>query len=250
MKNIHTPLRFVSLNIEREKHLDILLPFLKEQNSDVVCLQEVFERDIPRFEKELNMKGVFAIMFHWSCASDGTTEIIPMGIAILSKMPIIRTLAQYFKGDSLNLPVYIEETDDTYASALLSATLDVSGILYTIGTTHFTWSPHGEADENQRRDIKKFLEKVEGFSDGIVFSGDFNAPRGKEIFDDLAQRFTDNIPAEYETSLDPLLHRAPLAVKNLMVDGIFSTPEYSVTNVALHFGVSDHAAIVANIEKI
>jgi hypothetical protein len=35
-----------------------------------------------------------------------------------------------------------------------------------------------------------------------------------------------------------------------MVDGVFSTPEYSVSNVSLNFGVSDHAAIVADIVKI
>jgi hypothetical protein len=44
------------------------------------------------------------------------------------------------------------------------------------------------------------------------------------------------------------LHR----VKGIMfmVDGLFTTSKYNATNVKLVDGVSDHMAIVANIEKI
>ena len=49
------------------------------------------------------------------------------------------------------------------------------------------------------------------------------------------------------TSLDPVLHRAgPL---QLMVDGVFSTDDYSVSEVTLHQGVSDHCAITCTIGK-
>ena len=34
-----------------------------------------------------------------------------------------------------------------------------------------------------------------------------------------------------------------------MVDGVFSTPDYDVTGVTLHQGVSDHCAITAQIGK-
>lgn len=247
MKHI-SPLRFVSVNIEQDKHLDSVLAFLKKKNPDIVCLQEVFERDIPRFEKELGMRGFFALMFQCPRVSD-TTEIIPVGVGIFTRLPVTQTLAQYYSGDSPSLHIYTGQTDNADARVFLSVSIDVFGTLYTVGTTHFTWSAHGEADDRQRNDIKSFLGKLDRFSDGIVFAGDFNAPRGKEIFSEITKRFKDNIPKEYVTSLDQLLHRAPEAVRNLMVDGIFSTPEYSLTNVALHFGVSDHAAIVADIEK-
>jgi hypothetical protein len=32
-----------------------------------------------------------------------------------------------------------------------------------------------------------------------------------------------------------------------MVDYVFSQPPYQVSDVALHFGVSDHAAVMANV---
>jgi endonuclease/exonuclease/phosphatase family metal-dependent hydrolase len=244
-----SPLRFVSINIEQDKHLDSVLVFLKEQNPDIVCLQEVFERDIPRFEKELGMRGLFSPMSQWSSTSNDTTEIILIGVGIFTRLPVTQTFAQYYSGDLPTLHIYAEQTNNADARVFLSAVIDVFGTLYTVGTTHFTWSAHGEADDRQRNDVKSFLEKLNRFSDGIVFAGDFNAPRGKEIFSEIEKRFKDNIPKEYMTSLDQSLHRAPDAVRNLMVDGIFSTPEYVLTNVALHFGVSDHAAIVADVEK-
>ena len=199
------------------------------------------------------MSGTFALMFRFPYPMENPVEIIPMGVAILTKLPVTKTLAQYYKGDPDNLPVfvkYVEGGADNMAGVLLSVSIDVSGISYTLGTTHFTWTDKGAADDRQRRDLKSLFEKLDTFTDGIVFAGDLNAPRGREIFDEIAKRFKDNIPPEYETSLDQDLHRAPEEVKHLMVDGLFSTPEYSVTNASLNFGVSDHAAIVADIAKI
>ncbi|MCK9351530.1 MAG: endonuclease/exonuclease/phosphatase family protein [Candidatus Paceibacterota bacterium] len=246
MKN--NSIHLVSLNIEHDKHYDAVIPFLKEQDPDVVCLQEVFEKDVPRFEKELGMRGFFSTFFLWPGEAGGNT-LIPLGVAILTKLPIIGTLSQYYANDPSNLHEKSTGMDDNEARALLSVVVDVSGTRYTIGTTHFTWTPKGSVDDRQRRDLKNFFEKTDAFKDGIVFSGDFNAPRGREIFDEIARRFKDNIPPDYATSLDPTLHRAPEDVKYLMVDGLFSTPEYSVSNVSLRFGVSDHAAIVADIKK-
>ncbi|MCX6735482.1 MAG: endonuclease/exonuclease/phosphatase family protein [Candidatus Parcubacteria bacterium] len=251
MKN-SSSIHFVSVNIERDKHYDTVLHFLKEQNADVVCLQEVFERDIPMFEKELGMKGFFAQMFQWPDSFDNPTEIISMGVAMFTKLPVEKTLLQYYKGDAKDIPVYVkyvEGGEDTVACVLLSLVVNVDGISYTLGTTHFTWTPHGNTDDRQRLDLKNLLIKMEEFKDGIVFAGDFNAPRGEEVFDGLARLFKDNIPVEYITSLDQKFHRNPDAVKELMVDGLFSTPEYEVSDVSLRFGISDHGAMVADISK-
>jgi endonuclease/exonuclease/phosphatase family metal-dependent hydrolase len=249
MENNTPHIKFISVNIERDKHFDTVLPFLKEQDPDVVCLQEVFEKDIPRFEEELGMRGFYATMFLWPRVM-GDMEGVSMGVAILTKLPVIGTLSQYYKSDPLHLGIFTGNDNETEARVLLSTAVDVSGVRYTLGTTHFTWTPHGSVDDRQRRDLKSLFGKTDEFKDGIVFAGDFNAPRGRETFDEIAKRFKDNIPTDYVTSLDPKLHRAPEDVKYLMVDGLFSTPEYDVSDVALHFGVSDHAAIVAKIAKI
>ena len=54
-----------------------------------------------------------------------------------------------------------------------------------------------------------------------AFCGDMNVPRGNETFNRLAEKYKDNIPLEYKTSIDQNLHR----VKGLqvMVDGLYYT---------------------------
>ena len=74
-----------------------------------------------------------------------------------------------------------------------------------------------------------------------------NAPRGNETFSRLEEKYKDNIPREYKTSIDQNLHK----VKGIqfMVDGLFTTPVYKASNVKLVDGISDHMAVVAEINK-
>ena len=104
----------------------------------------------------------------------------------------------------------------------------------------------GESTAFQLEDVENMLALVKGLGE-IVLVGDFNAPRGGETFSRIAKHYKDNIPAKYATSIDQHLHK----VKGLqyMVDGLFTTPAYSASDVKLVDGVSDHMAIVANMHK-
>ena len=124
--------------------------------------------------------------------------------------------------------------------------ISADGQIFSISTTHFTWTPDGDANEYQRKDLENLMKILDGYK-SFVLAGDFNAPRGREIFSAIAAKYKDNIPLEYVSSIDSNLHRAP-GLK-LMVDGLFSTPDYKVEDAELVCGVSDHCAIVAKISK-
>lgn len=129
--------------------------------------------------------------------------------------------------------------------ALLRADIVINGQVHKILTTHFTWTPAGSVTDEQRQNLQKMLDILSGL-EPFVLTGDFNAPRGKEIFDKLAEAYTDWVPQHYTTSIDQNLHRA----KGLqfMVDGLFTSPEYQAKNVRMIEGVSDHQAIVADLQ--
>jgi len=133
------------------------------------------------------------------------------------------------------------------AKVLTSVEIEKGGATFRVATTHFTWSEKGEASDLQKEDLGKLFPLLEGLRE-FVLCGDFNAPRGRTTFDAIAAKYKDNIPLEYTTSIDGSMHRAG----NLpyMVDGLFTTPEYQASNVALNSGVSDHLAITATIHKI
>lgn len=245
MPNIH----LVSVNIEGHRHLhQRVLPFLTEQQPDVVCLQEVFEVDVPLIKQVLNMEGQYQAMANVQEVNEHQTHALGRwGLLQLSRFPVVEQHSQHYVGNDNRVPPFMEGGNPNAMNRLLIwQTLQVSQTQFTIGTTHFTWSVHGEPTDEQQRDLQVLFSILDTIPE-IVFCGDFNAPRGKRTFSQLAERYKDNIPPEVSTSIDGSLHKA--GQLNLMVDGLFSTPEYKVTEVEVVGGVSDHKAISAVISK-
>ena len=81
--------------------------------------------------------------------------------------------------------------------------------------------------------------------DKLILCGDFNAPRKKAIWDILARRYRDNIPELVETTLDQTHHRA--APIFYVVDGMFTSPHYEASEVAVRGNASDHMLITGKI---
>lgn len=241
-------LKLISLNVERDRHLDLVRSFLISEKPDVLCIQEVMESNFEFLKKELNMDGIFKPMTKHLSVSDNVEG--RSGVAILSKMKISDFEAIYYRGNEGQIKFHDKSTlanlNNTVAKVLIVAKIKYGEDCINIGTTHFTWTPDGMADDVQREDLDKLLSLLSKYKD-IVFCGDFNAPRGWEIFNKIASIYKDNIPLKYDSSIDPNLHR----VKNLryMVDYLFSTKEYLIKDVELREGVSDHKAVIGYISK-
>ncbi len=235
--------KLISINIEDEKHIDRVLDFIHREKPDVLCLQELLERDVPIFEKTLDAQSIFAPMGILPPAD--SKKII--GVGIFSLFPLHDVQSHYYAQYSDHPRVWHDEITDPINRVLLSAKITVNEIPYMIATTHFTWTPDGQATPRQRRDLSALLTILSEY-DEILFCGDMNAPRGRETFDAIAERYQDHIPPQYLTSLDPELHRRKNEIRR-MVDGLFSTPHYRVEDVRLQHGISDHMAIVATISS-
>jgi endonuclease/exonuclease/phosphatase family metal-dependent hydrolase len=242
-------LSLVSINVEWDKHHDTVLPFLERTDADIVCIQELPEKDIALYEKAY---GGTCIAYAPVCRLQRPEGLMTITEAILTRIPAQGEVL-YYAGSREAVRVD-DENSDVGVHALILADLQKDGVPYTIATTHFTWSPKGEANDDQRRDQAALFAILDSLGE-FAFAGDFNAPRGKETFSKFAERYQDNIPPHYETSIDVTLHKTrnnPVEnarVGKYMVDGLFTTPQYQASNVRLEFGISDHAAIIATIEK-
>ena len=244
---VRTPVLVLAcINIERSKHLSRVLAFLRLHAPDVACLQEVVPEDIANLSEQLGYPHCFFIPM---CRLPDANDRRPLGIAILSRHAFTATADLGYAGGGSGLDVLDRASEDTrlrtnrYSVGLVS--LAVGGDSFTIGTTHFPWSDDARTREFQRSACDRLLQLLKDRS--LVLCGDFNAPRGREIFSRLAAQWIDHVPPTYTTSLDPTLHRA--GSLQLVVDGVFSTPDYSVSGVRLHQGVSDHCAITARVGK-
>jgi endonuclease/exonuclease/phosphatase family metal-dependent hydrolase len=239
-------LALASINIEGSKNLSRVAMFLRDHAPEIVCLQELFEDDVAAFRDGLGYEHSIYINMCRMPEPDGPR---PIGIGILSRRPFVSTEWISFGGGGSGLDVVDRTSEETrfhthrYPIAL--ARIALGSNLFTIGTTHFPWTNNAGTTDFQRATCDNFLRLMK--SRCLVFMGDFNAPRGGEIFGRLAAAWTDNIPPTYTSSLDRALHR--VGHKQLMVDGVFSSTDYVVSSVALHEGVSDHCAVTALIAK-
>lgn len=236
------PLKLISLNIEGSKHLDRIIPFLQSEGPDVICLQEVFEKDLVEFSTQLAMECVFApygkvtTPNRYNIPNNG-----PWGVALLTKKTPDTVETHYYKGAG-DMPEF--STPTSVDRVLLTVQISHQGCAYPIATTHFTWSSGGEPSEEQRQDLDALLSCLEQYPD-LVLCGDLNAPRGGEIFDMFLQQFHDYLPSEITTTIDKDLHYA--GDLQLVVDALLCKGTYSAQNVRVVGGMSDHMAVVGEI---
>ncbi len=238
-------LSLVDLNIEGRYHLEEVFTFFKQNRPDIILLQEVYEPDLLTLASELGMSSHFAPMslrastYHPS-PDQKNIPLFPWGVAILTSLKPLSVSNYYYSGSSSDIPTYGTELVGKTNKVLASIVIDDLGKPVTISTTHFTWAPSGQATPKQRQDLKTLLAKFRQ-SENLLLAGDFNAPRGGEIFDRLAEEFIDWIPADITTTIDGTHHRA--GHLKLVVDGLFTTRGLEVANVATVSGLSDHLAI-------
>lgn len=255
-------MKLISLNIEGHFHLaERTIPFLLAEQPDVVCLQEVFAVDVPHLKHTLGMDGLFVPIATVDQVSIHQKHALgEWGVAIFSRIPGTTFDAATYvtKPGKPVLPIFFDQDDPNSMNRVaVWATVPAedeaaedeaeTNMPYTIATTHFTWSPKGSYTEEQATTLQDLLAVTQKLPPHIL-CGDFNSPRvvgENNAFTQLAKIYTDNIPPEVTTSLDGQWHKA--GQLELMVDGLFSSPEYLVENVKVVGGVSDHKALVADV---
>jgi endonuclease/exonuclease/phosphatase family metal-dependent hydrolase len=241
----NSKVKLISLNIEGDKHLDRVIPFLKTEEADVICLQEVFGVHVDQIAQAVGMKAVFAPSKIFAGPNrPGFQPLGEWGIAWMTKLQHTQVQVEYYAGQG---PVPENNDDPNHANRpIIWAEVIKNDLQYRIATTHFTWSPAGKIIPEQERDFRVLADLMASF-DSLVLCGDFNAPRGEKLFSLFEEVLVDHLPKDIITTLDPELHR--VADLKLVVDTIFSTPDYQITGVKTVSGVSDHQAVVGNVSR-
>lgn len=234
-----------SCNIEGDRHTESVEAMVKQYSPDIICLQEAEELLVNNIA---NSHG-YELIFRPSALIDKSlyptlnrNKII--GLALLSKIHIFRSGVYTYRNDTDKVPVYLPGNPNSVRKELLFATL-ANG--FTIATTHFTWAPNGKVTSFQLVDIIKLKQAIKELGE-IIFTADLNSPRPNQIYTQINNILKDNIPQNVDTTLDPKLHRNKTGVK-LVVDYLFTSKSYLVTEIALITGISDHKAIIAKIKS-
>ena len=252
-------IKLLTLNVEINKHWDTVLPFLERESPEVLCLQELFDKDAEMLAKRFGYDYVQIPMTKKRYDPKSAASLTTEGPALLTTLPLKNKNRAYYYEAAPEIQIFKKDTPATMRATthhgIVWGTVTKGNAEFTIASTHFTWTPDGKPNENQDRDLPVLFKILDGIP-ALVLCGDFNAPRGaNRIYQALAGRFKDNVPENIETTLDLQYHRVrndPVnseRVSKLVIDYIFSTPEYEVSDVRRVCGVSDHCALLANISR-
>jgi endonuclease/exonuclease/phosphatase family metal-dependent hydrolase len=247
-------MKLVSANIEGDLHLDKVGPFLRQQNADVICLQEVFVDDLP----DLLGRDVQFHFLPMTLKTKRSSETAAWGTAIAHRLPGKLVICDYYhKPTEVLVPFNESAKQPTIWHGVIGVQISSGDRTMNIYTTHFTWTPDGAPDANQRGDMAKLLALLADESPHVL-CGDFNIPRQQNsLYGILTRHYTDHVPPDSASSIYLPLHyvrhdaakSAKLAA--FMVDYIFSTPgTYRIENFAMHGGVSDHFALSAEVAMV
>jgi len=242
-------MKLLQCNIEGRKHITAIKNFISLHNPDVICLQEADEKIIT----VLKSSG-YTISFMPILKRSILEGLIDEGVVLAARnMKNIEEKYYYFPLGGITVQDSARHRATT-AHGYIMADCVVGTEIFRVCTTHFTWTARGDiASEHQKEDMKSLLSELTTQPPHIL-CGDFNIPRGfNPLYQDLARQYVDTIPKHFTSSLDKTFHRMGGVASrshlfsHYMVDYIFTKPPYRAENVELIFGVSDHAAVVAEV---
>lgn len=242
------PIKLVTLNIEGDKHINRFLPQLKKISPDVICFQEMFEADSEMIARELDMTQ-YKYVPTVKVEKENKYGISPRGnwgVCLMTKLTVKRW--DVFHYSDFTEQKSFHEPNDVVRSVIVSI-LSYGENEYRVATTHFTWSPGGEATDLQRQDFARLKDVLNQYED-MVLCGDFNAPRGREIFNLFETLYHDSVPQEITTTIDPTLHYAGDLNLQLVVDTIFTSTHYQVSKVQVLKSLSDHYGIYGEVQRL
>ncbi|MFA6814354.1 MAG: endonuclease/exonuclease/phosphatase family protein [Candidatus Pacebacteria bacterium] len=242
-------MKLISLNIEGNKHLDDkILSFFAKEKADVLCLQEVFAKDIQTI---CQSTGLDKYSFVSQAKVTKDNPHLPTnglwGLCVFAKN-LSKTRKHYYNGNANQIPEFFAYQDpNSMNRCLLTVEIELDGEVYQLGTTHFTWSGEGKVSNLQKEHFTQLKSFLADYPE-IIFCGDLNTPRGGQIYDQLAKMYKDNIPSKIDTTIDKDIHKSGKDIR-LVTDALFTSPNYQVKKVRVVGGVSDHKAVVAEIKK-
>jgi len=86
--------KLIQLNIEGSRHLARVVPFLENEKPDIVCLQELNEKDVPHILDALGETAVYVFTPMVRRLVEG--NILIQGSGVFSLLPFHDTLARHY----------------------------------------------------------------------------------------------------------------------------------------------------------
>lgn len=245
-------IKFLNLNIWYGKLLSSAIEFIKQENPDVISLQEVYDGEgmSPEWlnswstlKKELGYQYTsFAPTFY--VVENGIR--VNQGQAILSKYPILNEETFFY---DVPYGEFVFPADDfsLVPRNLQHATLDVQGKDLNIFNTQGIWDKDKLDSERKKKMGEKIVEKVSG-KNHVILSGDFNIIPQSDTMRNIERILNNPFKDKLNTTINPK-RKNKAENEESVIDMVFVSQDIKISDsYCPQVDVSDHMPLVIVFE--
>ena len=232
-----------------EKHENIL-KLVREIQPDVACFQEfTYKNEFynPTTDLSEAMRGWDYEEFAVVTRRDTNKAGLFQGDAIFSRLPIVKRRAVNVRDGDLDATDFSKEI-----RSYLKIVACANGKNLTVGTTHLSYSPRFEQNDDKISEAKNLLSEIEGNRENFILTGDFNSLPNSFLVRELSKKLQNAAPDFRE----PTWTTKPFDYQDFQADAldwrldyVFATRDVKVAKseiIATDF--SDHLPILTTIE--
>ncbi len=241
-------LKLLQLNIFEGKYLENILAFLKKEDFDIICLQEVAggsvsqsgEDNFNEIRKELGFNGL--LNMSWKIRSDpqsyfGNAILYKQNLKVENARSIFMKPFEEF--ESPDLP-----NDWSRSAIFMDFTFDNQKI--TVGTTHLARGETPYDKPYKEEQANKLLDFLKTIKTPLILTGDFNLVPETKIINSFSENLRNlTVETKITNTLNPRTHKLKDKLPNgLAVDYIFVSDEIKVKEFKLiDQNLSDHLGL-------
>lgn len=246
--------KIININIWHGKFFDSLVSFIREQNPDIITMQEVYDGKNASFDRNLRILDELKKILNFDHVAFAPSLIdkrpsgkVPWGNAVFSKHPIIDRKTTFY-----HIPYgeYDMENSTRFELAprnLQQVTLSVNSKKLYVFNTHGIWGEDGE-DSTERLAMSRTIIKAIKGKSPLILAGDFNLRLHTQTIKNIEEYLKNVFKNELTTTFN-MKRKNNLGYGTSVVDMVFVTKDIKVVE---HFcpnvDVSDHLPLVCTFE--
>jgi len=250
-------IKFVTLNLWHGGRLmDNILAFLKEQDADIVTLQEAYASTDTSLERQFRSQSVlqeslgykysdFAPAFLDRCVAP---KPIDSGNLILSRFPIIGSDATFLNEPYGEYLAQTPEENSKLPRLLQHVQLNTPVGEVNVFNLHGVWDLDGDNFGDRRRQMRDVILQETSGKQNVLLAGDSNARPTNQAMRDLESQLT-NVFGVTLTSTFNMRHKTNPGYATSSVDILYISPSIQVlAQDCPSVDISDHLPLTATLE--
>jgi endonuclease/exonuclease/phosphatase family metal-dependent hydrolase len=249
------PLKLVALNTDHGgRPIEKLIDFLKKENAEILCLQEVYNGVDSQLENNFRSLRIFKEKLSYPYCSFFPTHAViihnkkaPSGNLILSKFPIIDSSFTFFNSyyQEFDFRGWFEKGDYRFVpKGLQEAIIDIDDKEINIFNIHGPWGFDGK-DNQERFQALSIIEKKLENKKNIILAGDFNLNPQTQFVQRLEKKLINVFKNKIKTSFNIKRKKEKGDWENSIVDMVFVSKEIKIIDsYQPQVDISDHLPLV------